>query len=123
MMTPADFLREYEEKTNTHHFDNVAPLISDHAVFWFNDGSFHGLEEIRAAFEKTWSVIKEEHYAIEDVQWIAVGQEVAVCIYVFRWEGLINGHPQSGTGRGTSVLRKEDERWVVAHEHLSPMPA
>jgi ketosteroid isomerase-like protein len=123
MMTPADFLREYEQKINTHRFDHVAPLIAEDAIFWFNDGSFGGLDQIRAAFEKTWNLIREERYAVEDVQWIAVGQEVAVCIYVFRWEGLIDGRPQWGTGRGTSVLRKEDERWVVAHEHLSPMPA
>ena len=123
MMTPADFLREYEEKTNTHRFDNLAPLIAEDATFWFNDGSFQGLEQIRAAFEKTWALIKDEHYAVENVQWIAVGQAVAVCLYTFRWEGVIDGRRQSGTGRGTGVLRKEDERWVVAHEHLSPMPA
>jgi ketosteroid isomerase-like protein len=122
-MTPDDFMHEYEQKTNTHRFANVAPLIAVDAIYWFNDGSFQGLDQIQAAFEKTWNMIQDEHYAIENVHWIAASQDIAVCIYIFRWQGLINGHPKSGTGRGTSVLRKENEGWVVTHEHLSPMPA
>lgn len=35
-MTPNDFLREYEQRTNTHCFEDVAPLIAENAIFWFN---------------------------------------------------------------------------------------
>jgi uncharacterized protein (TIGR02246 family) len=121
-MTPSDFMQDYERATNTHDFATVAPLIAADAIFWFNDGSFHGLDQIQAAFEKTWGAIQEERYAIENVQWIGTGEAVAVCAYHFRWQGYISGNLRSGRGRGTSVLRKDDGRWRVAHEHLSATP-
>ncbi len=52
-MTPVEFLRDYEQRTNTHRFAEVAPLIADNAVYWFNDGSFQGKDAIKQAFEKT----------------------------------------------------------------------
>jgi hypothetical protein len=33
-MIPAEFLREYAQKTNTHRFEEVAPLTADNAVYW-----------------------------------------------------------------------------------------
>ena len=41
------FMQEYEKRANTADFDQVAPLISDDAVFWFSDGSFVGKSAIR----------------------------------------------------------------------------
>lgn len=38
-MTPLDTLKAYEAKINLHDFDEVAPLISGEAVFWFSDGT------------------------------------------------------------------------------------
>ena len=123
MTTPADFIREYEQACNTHNFDNVVTLIAPEAVYWFNDGSFHGPDQIRGAFEKTWTAIQDERYALEDVNWIAASDEVAVCVYRFRWQGHAGGQFVSGAGRGTSVLRRDDGHWRVAHEHLSRIPA
>jgi ketosteroid isomerase-like protein len=123
MTTPTEFIREYERRANSHNFDNVAPLIAKDAVFWFNDGSFQGHDQIRGAFEKTWSAIKDEQYAIDDVSWIAVSEGVAVCLYRFHWKGYVNGQLVSGNGRGTSVLRRDGGGWRIAHEHLSPRPA
>jgi len=117
------FLMEYARCTNTHQFDAVAPLIAEDAVYWFSDGSYRGLSSIRLAFERTWSIIHDEHYAIEDVEWLTVDTSSAACIYTFHWRGRIDGMLREGSGRGTTVLRQIDERWQVVHEHLSQLPA
>ena len=50
-----EFLRAYEKAANSGNFDEVAPLLSDDAIFWFSNGLYTGIESIKLAFEKTWS--------------------------------------------------------------------
>jgi ketosteroid isomerase-like protein len=121
-MTPVEFMHQYEQRTNTHNFQEVAPLIVDDAIYWFNDGSFRGVDEIRQAFEKTWDFIQNECYRIERVQWLISDEHVAVCTYIFHWQGIVEGQSAQGEGRGTSVLAKVDGKWKVLHEHLSSNP-
>jgi ketosteroid isomerase-like protein len=118
----AEFLRVYEERTNGHRFEDLRPLIAEDAVYWFSDGSFTGREAIQQAIEATWELIRDERYAIEEVHWIAVGTQVAVCLYTFRWRGVVGEEAREGSGRGTSVLRRDADQWRVVHEHLSPTP-
>ena len=115
-------MEQYALRTNSHQFAAVAELIAEDAVYWFNDGSFVGLDAIQQAFERTWDYIREEVYEVEDVHWLAQDAKTAVCIYTFRWRGRVNDQSVQGSGRGTSVLRKTGDRWQVVHEHLSPMP-
>ncbi|HLJ80087.1 MAG TPA: nuclear transport factor 2 family protein, partial [Ktedonobacterales bacterium] len=103
-MSPQDFLRDYERQTNTHEFANVAPLLADDAVYWFDDGSFYGVDEIRDAFARTWAAIQNERYAIADVRWLWQDNDSAACIYTFSWQGTVNGGAEEGSGRGTSLL-------------------
>ncbi|MBZ0278097.1 MAG: nuclear transport factor 2 family protein [Anaerolineae bacterium] len=121
-MTPEEFMQAYEQATNTHDPARVAALVDKDAVYWFNDGSFLGIDAIQGALAKTWDFIQDETYRIADVRWIAQGETTAVCIYTFHWRGLVNGQVAEGNGRGTSVLRKTDGEWKVVHEHLSPQP-
>ncbi len=122
-MTPDEFMRAYEQRTNTHRFAEISPLIADNAVYWFNDGSFQGKEAIQQACEQTWRFIQDERYTIDHVQWLISSEQNAVCIYFFHWQGLVNGHSAQGNGRGTSVLTRSAGRWQVIHEHLSNLPA
>jgi len=122
MNTIDTFLAEYIQRTNTHRFDEVAPLVDEDALFWFSSGSYRGLAVIRAAFEKTWATIQNEVYAVEDVEWLAMDEASAACVYTFRWRGDIDGVAREGSGRGTSVLRKAGHEWRVIHEHLSARP-
>jgi ketosteroid isomerase-like protein len=115
-------LREYERCANTHRFDEVAPLIAADAIFWFSDGSYQGKEAIRQAFEATFDLIREERYTLEQLHWLVEEEHIAVCLYDFHWQGLVNGQPARGSGRGTSVLRQEEGHWYVVHEHLSRLP-
>lgn len=121
-MTPIEFMQEYEQRTNTHNFQEVVPLIADDAIYWFSDGSFHGVDEMRQAFERTWDVIQNERYEIEHIQWLISNEKTAVCTYMFHWQGIVEDQSAQGEGRGTSVLAKVKGEWKVLHEHLSPNP-
>lgn len=113
------FMRRYEQATNRHDFDQVAPLIADDASYWFTEGSYHGIEAIRAAIERTFATIQDEVYRIEELEWVAVADDLAVCRYRFRWTGVVDGKPASGEGRGTNVVTRQHGVWKMRHEHLS----
>jgi ketosteroid isomerase-like protein len=113
-------LDHYVQKLNTHAWDQIAPLVTHDAVFVFTEGTFVGKEAAKAAFEKTFNLIKDEQYSLDGVKWTAVTDTMAACHYEFRWKGLIEGQEASGGGRGTSILVKVEGRWLIAHEHLGP---
>lgn len=115
-------LTSYIEKLNTHSWDQIAPHVTDDAVFIFTEDTFVGKAAAKAAFEKTFKLIENEVFSIHDVSWTAVTGNMASCHYEFRWKGVIEGQESSGGGRGTSILRKVDGRWLIAHEHLGPYP-
>lgn len=115
------FLNEYEVATNSHIFDNVRPLISNDAVFWFSNGTYVGIKQIETAFNNNFNKIKDEKYTIKDVKWISLETNSAVCIYTFLWKGIVDGKSRQGQGRGTNVLSKIDGKWVLIHEHLSTL--
>lgn len=121
-MTPEDILKLYETRINLHQFDQIAPLLSNDAVFWFSDGSHTGIDKIKGAFERTWQEIQNEVYWLEELNWIAAGDNAASCIYRFHWKGIIDGQLQEGYGRGTTVMRKVAGQWKIVHEHLSSLP-
>ncbi|MGA7924100.1 MAG: nuclear transport factor 2 family protein [Thermoplasmata archaeon] len=124
MNDPEMWLVEYARRTNTHRFDEVAPLVDPGAVYWFSDGSTHeGIAAIRSVFERNWAAIRNEVYRIEDPRWLVRDDKIAVVAYRFRWEGETDAGRRSGEGRGTSVLRYHAGSWRVVHEHLSrPAP-
>jgi ketosteroid isomerase-like protein len=113
------FLKEYENQTNTHVFENLRPLIAEDAVFWFPDGSYKGIYEIQKAFEATFSRIQDEDYHINNLEWLAIGPVLAVCVYNFHWTGVVNGKKAEGRGRGTNIVVRRNNTWQMLHEHLS----
>lgn len=117
-MTPQECLQEYERRTNTHCFAEVAPLIADDAVYWFSEASYCGLSAIQQAFERTWAYIRDERYAITDIHWLGIDERTATCIYTFHWHGITPNGPAEGSGRGTNIFRKRHGHWQVAHERL-----
>ncbi|MGH8980159.1 MAG: YybH family protein [Acidimicrobiales bacterium] len=121
-MNHEETLARFEQAANSADFDQVAPLIDEHAIFWFTDGSFEGVAEVQRAFEETWATIREETYRIEGTRWIAVSDTVAVCVYRFSSSGIVDGHPFASTGRGTNVLVRGTDGWKIGHEHLSKDP-
>lgn len=115
-------LSTYVEKLNTHSWEQIAPCVTEDAVFLFTEDTFVGKAAAKAAFEKTFKLIENEVFSLHDIAWTVVTDEVAACHYEFRWKGLISGQASSGGGRGTTILRRVDDRWLIAHEHLGPYP-
>lgn len=113
------FLRRYERANNSHRIDRVLPMIAEDAVYWFTDGSFHGVPEIATAIQRTFDAIQDENYEIRDLEWLVLGAEHAVCRYRFRWTGTVDGRSRSGQGRGTNLIVRRDGEWKILHEHLS----
>lgn len=115
-------LTTYVEKLNTHSWEQIASCVTEDAVFIFTEDTFVGKAAAKTAFEKTFKLIENEVFSLHDIVWTVVTEDVATCRYEFRWKGLIEGQESSGGGRGTSILRKVDGRWLIAHEHLGPYP-
>lgn len=121
-MNHTNALSTYVEALNTHSWDHIAPHVAEDAVFIFTEDTFTGHTAAKAAFEKTFALIQNEHFSLHDIVWTVVTDDVAVCRYEFRWKGLISGQEASGGGRGTSILHKVGGHWLIAHEHLGPYP-
>lgn len=115
----AAFMARYKLANNSHDIDRVLPMIAPDATYWFTDGSYRGLEEIKSAIERTFAAIREEVYEISDLEWVVVTGKHAVCTYNFSWTGMVDGRRHSGHGRGTNVIMKRSGVWQMQHEHLS----
>jgi ketosteroid isomerase-like protein len=122
-MSARDVLQAYTDCINRQDFDLLTDLIASDATFWFSSGTHSGIAAIRAAFEATWKLMgPSERYWLDQLEWIAEGDSAAACIYRFNWEITVEGKRDSGSGRGTTVLRCVDDRWRIVHEHLSRWP-
>lgn len=122
-MSPKEFLKTYGETLAAHDWERVSPLIHEDACATFSNGVFYkGKAEVRGAFERNFSLIQDEVYSIEDVYWVKTTLTYAVCCYTFHWQGVVNGKPASGSGRGTLVIVKEKGRWLLLSEHLGRGP-
>lgn len=123
-MSARDVLQAYTDRINRQDFDLLTDLIAPDATFWFSNGTHSGIAAIRAAFEATWQAMgPTERYWLDQLEWIAEGDSAAACIYRFNWEITVDGRRDSGSGRGTTVLKRVGDRWWIAHEHLSRWPA
>ena len=120
-MQPEDFIRAYELALATQDWHQVEPLIHNDACVTFSNGTVHkGKPEVQKAFEKNFSLIKDETYSIANVHWVMKNPKTAVNLFEFSWSGIINDKPASGSGRGTSVLVNTSGTWQLLIEHLGP---
>jgi len=122
-MSAREVLAAYADRINRHDFDLLTDLIAVDATFWFSDGTHSGIDAIRTAFERTWRMMGEtEHYWLDRHEWIVESDNACACTYRFNWQVMIDDKPASGSGRGTTVLKRVDHRWWIVHEHLSRDP-
>lgn len=120
ILTANDFMLAYEQATNRHDVEATLSLIDEQAIYLFSDESVHiGKRAIKKVLRRNFDVIENESYSIDNLTWLVNSGEVAACIYDYSWSGVINGEPASGSGRGTTVLRRSQDGWKVVHEHLS----
>ena len=123
-MQPEEFIRAYENALATQGWHHVEPLVHTDACVTFSNGTVHkGKAEVQRAFEKNFSLIKDETFSIANVHWVLKSPETAVYLFEFSWSGIINEKPASGSGRGTCVLIKEAGKWQLLIEHLGTKAA
>jgi ketosteroid isomerase-like protein len=114
-----DFIIQYESALAAQDWGVVSPLIHKDACVTFSNGCvFRGKNAIQTAFENNFTQIQEEEYSISDIYWVKKSDVYAVCLYSYYWSGLISGEPASGSGKGTSVIIKENGIWLLLVEHL-----
>ena len=118
-MTPVEFITAYEKALATQQWNEVEPLIHDKACVTFSNGTVHnGKDAIKQAYEKNFSLIKNEEYSMDNVHWIYTNSNTAVYVYEFVWQGLINGQPAEGKGRGTATIIFAEGKWQLIAEQL-----
>ena len=113
-------LRDYAQALAEHSWEAVEPLITDDACFIFSDGTLIGKAAIEMAMRKTFALIVDESYRIDNVRWVYVHADCALCAYTFHWSGLIDGKQCERHGRGTTLVVKSECSWKIKHEHLGP---
>jgi len=121
MMAPDQFIRDYAAALRSQDWSEVAPLIDEDAVVAFSDGTLHqGVDAIKAAYSRNFALIKNEDFQIENVRWSMRNAKVAAYSFDFRWTGLVDGRPASGSGTGSTVLRNNAGTWMLFAEQLFP---
>ncbi|MEM8533089.1 MAG: nuclear transport factor 2 family protein [Chloroflexota bacterium] len=115
-----EFMQEYASALASQDWDKVSPLIHEKACVQFSEGTYIGKSQVKTAFERAFSLIEDEDYAISNIHWVEQSDSVAVCMFEFAWSGKINNKPAKGGGRGTSVLKNENGVWQLLVEHLGP---
>jgi ketosteroid isomerase-like protein len=120
-MTPDDFISKYQAALRSQDWLAVEPLLHGRVCVTFSNGAVHrGVDAVGAAFKKNFSVIEGEDYRMSDLSWTYRTDDLAVCVFRFDWSGLIRGELASGSGRGTHVLVRDGDRWLLVVEHLGP---
>jgi ketosteroid isomerase-like protein len=118
-MNPEQFISAYSSALSTQQWKNVEPLIHIDACVTFSNGTVHkGIAEIKQAYERNFTVIKNEDYTVSNIHWIKKSDELAIYLFDFNWTGYIDGKSVSGKGRGTAVIIYDGKHWKILTEHL-----
>ncbi len=119
-MSPEETLEGYLQATKSHDLVGTLDYVADDAIYLFSDGTQHlGKAAVQAAIEYNFQTIRNESYSLNGMRWLARSSDIAVCVFEYYWEGEIQGKRVSGGGRGTCVLRRDNDSWEIVHEHLS----
>lgn len=119
--TPEAAFERYKETINLHDFSRLAEnVIASDAIFHFSGERHSGLAEVRDAFERTWSILPDEIYTMDQPEWIVREQDHALLSFRYRYAGTTpSGEKLSGGGHGTNLYRRTHLGWRLAYEHLS----
>lgn len=122
--TPEAAFDRYRAKINLHDFERLAEdVIAPDAQFFFSGEEHRGIDEARAAFNRTWSIIPDEVYEMDDAEWLVRGADNALVSFRYRYRGTLKtGKPVTGGGRGTNLYALTAQGWRLVYEHLSHDP-
>ena len=122
-MSPKDLLKLYEAALSSQNWHGVEPLLHKDICVTFSNGTYKGINEVRAVFERNFASIKEEQYTISNTHWFHSNNTHAICLYDFNWQVIINREHCTGVRRGTSVMQCTQGKWQIITEHLGPFAA
>lgn len=115
-----EFIKEFQLASDTKDFSNVSSMIHPNAIFRFNDRDYKGIENIKGAFESTWSYdVENEEYNMINLEIINMDSSSATLTFDFKWKGISNQEEFSIKGRGTQVLVLVEDKLKIILEHLS----
>ena len=117
-----EVLNNYIDALAAQSSDTASEFFHEKATVIFAEGTYHGKASIRAAFSKTFSIIKDEFFDIKDLRWNLQNEQFASCTFCFKWEGTLNGNRFMNPGRGTLVWVCDNGKWLIINEHFGPMP-
>lgn len=103
--------------------DAVRALIDDR-YSKFDDWPPFTRQEAAEALKNefgAFKVLSNYSYEIKDFETNIIGN-TAIATFVIHYSGVIRDKPFEVTSRVTSVLKKQDSGWKVAHEHFSRFP-
>ena len=119
-LSPVEAMAEYQRRSRSRDLAGLLELVDEAAIFWFSTETAHvGKPAVEAAIRANFEAIQDDTYEPYDLEWLVETEDAAVCVYGFRWTGVVDGRAASGSGRGTSVLARRNGRWLIVHEHLS----
>lgn len=119
-MLPEKFIEVYKAALATQEWSKVEPLIHANACVTFSNGTVHtGILQIKEAYERNFSLIKNEDYQMSQLHWVLKKEETVVYVFDYSWRGTINGEPAKGAGKGTAVLVYEEGQWKLIAEQLT----
>lgn len=119
-MTSDSFVTAYKAALSTQEWQNVEPLIHPDCYVVFSNGDTHkGIDVVKKAYERNFSLIKNEEYIISIIHWLLQRECTSVYTFDYSWCGEINGQLVQGSGRGTAVLICENNKWYLMAEQLT----
>jgi hypothetical protein len=117
MKSPEAFIRRYERAQG---WSEIAPLMHEDVCVTFTTGTHKGKESVGRVFEHNLEAIQDDTYRMRDRDWVLETKHCAICLFRFEWTGTVKGEAVGGSGRGTIVLVRDGDDWLLATEHLGP---
>ena len=115
-------LMQYEAALGKQSWEAVEEFFHEDCTVVFAEANYYGKKQVGSAIRKTFSLIKDENFALSEIRWTIVRDNFATCTFNFEWAGTINGKRFVNPGRGTAVWIHENNRWQIVNEHFGPVP-
>ena len=106
----------------SQNYESAIAFFADDATVFFREGSYYGKFQIKMILKNTFSIIKDETFEIQNLDWNHVEERFATCTFEYNWSGTIQGKRFVTPGRGSLAWANIEGSWRIVLEHFGPMP-
>lgn len=117
-----EVFKEYLQALASQNFESAIAFFHDDATVLFREGSYFGAFQIKMILQNTFSIIKDETFTVDKLNWNYVANDFATCSFEYVWEGTIQGKSFVTPGRGSIAWVLENNTWKIVLEHFGAMP-